>query len=172
MFFNCLEFGVDACRSRAVQRSGTSFQQIGVGNRINNVTDQISTTTSSKYIELAADIVSAFVSNNSVATTDLPNLIASVYSALQGVGSPAPKQDAPQYQPAVPVKKSITPDAIISLIDGKRYKSLKRHLTGHGLTPQQYRERYGLPADYPMVASAVCREAIRTRESSRARSAA
>ncbi len=119
------------------------------------MTDQISTSANQpNYIELAADIVSAFVSNNSVQSADLPNLIASVHSALQNVGSPVPKQETPQYQPAVPVKKSVTPDAIISLIDGKKYKSLKRHLTGHGLTPAQYRERYGLPADYPMVASA------------------
>ncbi len=118
------------------------------------MTDQISTSANqANYIELAADIVSAFVSNNSVPSTDLPNLIASVHSALQNVGSPAPAQTETKYEPAVPVKKSVTPDAIISLIDGKRYKSLKRHLTGHGLTPQQYRERYGLPADYPMVAA-------------------
>jgi predicted transcriptional regulator len=119
------------------------------------VTDQISTSANQpNYIELAADIVSAFVSNNSVPSADLPNLIASVHSALQSVGNPAPAQAETRYEPAVPIKKSITPDTIISLIDGKRYKSLKRHLTGHGLTPALYRERYGLPSDYPMVASA------------------
>jgi predicted transcriptional regulator len=64
------------------------------------------------------------------------------------------RQETPTFEPAVPVKKSITAEALISLIDGKKYKSLKRHLTGHGLTPAQYRERYGLPVDYPMVASA------------------
>ncbi len=119
------------------------------------MTDQISTSASqSNYIELAADIVSAFVSKNAVPSADLPALIASVHSALQNVGNPAPAQAETKYEPAVPVKKSVTPDALISLIDGRKYKSLKRHLTGHGLTPQQYRERYGLPADYPMVASA------------------
>jgi predicted transcriptional regulator len=119
------------------------------------VTDQISTSANQpSYIELAADIVSAFVSNNSVPLSDLPNLIASVHSALQNVGNPAPAQAETKYEPAVPVKRSITPDAITSLIDGKRYKSLKRHLNKHGLTPEQYRTRYNLPVDYPMVASA------------------
>jgi predicted transcriptional regulator len=118
------------------------------------VTDQISSATPpSQYIELAADIVSAFVSNNSVPAADLPALIGSVHAALQNVSNPV-RQETPTFEPAVPVKKSITAEALISLIDGKKYKSLKRHLTGHGLTPAQYRERYGLPVDYPMVASA------------------
>jgi predicted transcriptional regulator len=125
------------------------------GIRTKTVTDQISTSGNPpNYIELAADIVSAFVSNNSVPVADLPTLIASVHSALQNVGNPAPAQTETKYEPAVPVKRSVTPDAIISLIDGKRYKSLKRHLRGHGLSPEQYRQRYGLPADYPMMASA------------------
>ncbi len=117
------------------------------------MTDQISTSTrATNYIELAADIVSAFVSNNAVQVADLPTLIGNVHAALQNVGNPAPAQTADRPTPAVPVKKSITPDAIISLIDGKPYKSLKRSLRRHGLTPDQYRERYGLPRDYPMVA--------------------
>ncbi len=119
------------------------------------MTDQVSlTNTSSNYIALAADIVSAFVSNNSVRATELPALIGSVHSALQNVANPAQPQVAEKPAPAVPVKKSITPEAIISLIDGKPYKSLKRHLTGKGLTPEQYREQFGLPRDYPMVAPA------------------
>jgi predicted transcriptional regulator len=117
------------------------------------VTDQISSATpQSKYIELAADIVSAFVSNNSVPVADLPALISNVHAALQNVSNPV-REETPKFEPAVPVKKSVTPDAIISLIDGRKYKSLKRHLTGHGLTPAQYRERYNLPVDYPMVAA-------------------
>ena len=117
------------------------------------MTDQVSSTgTSTNFIKLAADIVSAFVSNNSVPATDLPALIGSVHSALQNVGNPAQTQLTEKPTPAVPVKKSITPDAIISLEDGKPYKSLKRHLTGRGLTPHQYREKWGLPRDYPMVA--------------------
>jgi predicted transcriptional regulator len=118
------------------------------------VTDQVSTSgTSSNYIELAADIVSAFVSNNSVPVAELPALIANVHGALRNVSSPAPQVET-KYEPAVPVKKSVTPDAIISLIDGRKYKSLKRHLNKHGLTPEQYKQRLGLPHDYPMVASA------------------
>lgn len=117
------------------------------------MTDQASSAgTSSNYIELAADIVSAFVSNNSVTTTDLPALIGSVHAALQGAGNPAKQQEQVKPTPAVPIKKSITADFLISLEDGKRYKSLKRHLTGRGLTPEQYREKWGLARDYPMVA--------------------
>lgn len=117
------------------------------------MTDQVSTPTSN-YIDLAADIVSAFVSNNAVPASDLPSLIADVHGALQNVANPVQTKAEEKPTPAVPVKKSITPDAIISLIDGKPYKSLKRHLTGNGLTPEQYRERFGLPRDYPMVAAA------------------
>jgi predicted transcriptional regulator len=117
------------------------------------VTDERSTPASAaNYIELAADIVSAFVSNNSVPAADVPALIASVHGALQSVSNPAPAE-APTYEPAVPIKKSITPDALISLIDGKPYKSLKRHLYKHGLSPQEYRQRYNLPSDYPTVAA-------------------
>jgi predicted transcriptional regulator len=97
--------------------------------------------------------VSAFVSNNSVPVTELPALIGSVHAALQNVSNPIQVKAAEKPTPAVPVKKSVTPDAIISLIDGKPYKSMKRHLTRHGLTPAQYRERFDLPRDYPMVAA-------------------
>ncbi len=117
------------------------------------MSDQTSST-SPNYMALAADIVAAFVSNNSVQTADLPALIANVHHALQTVSNPAQPKAEEKPTPAVPVKKSITPDALISLLDGKKYKTLKRHLTRHGLTPAQYRERFGLPADYPMVASA------------------
>jgi predicted transcriptional regulator len=117
------------------------------------VTDQVSTPGAQpNFIELAADIISAFVSNNSVPAADLPALIANVHGALQNVSNPV-RQETPKFEPAVPVKKSVTPEFLISLIDGKRYKSLKRHLTKQGLTPDQYRERYGLSRDYPMVAA-------------------
>jgi predicted transcriptional regulator len=109
-------------------------------------------TTIPNYIELTTDIVSAFVSNNSVPLADLPALIGNVHAALQNVGQPAPKQDEVKPVPAVSVKKSITPDYLISLEDGKQYKSLKRHLTRLGLTPEAYREKWNLPRDYPMVA--------------------
>ncbi len=106
----------------------------------------------SKYIEVAANIVAAYVGKNAIPTGELPALISSVHAALRNAANPAPQQTAEKPTPAVPVKKSVTPDAIISLIDGKPYKSLKRHLTKQGLSPEQYRERYGLPRDYPMVA--------------------
>src|SRR5918993_2921509 len=104
------------------------------------------------YIELAADIVSAFVSNNSVPLADLPSLIGNVHAALQNTGGPAPKQDEAKPTPAVSVRKSVTPEYLISLEDGKQYRSLKRHLRKMGLTPEAYREKWGLPHDYPMVA--------------------
>jgi predicted transcriptional regulator len=118
-----------------------------------SVTDQVSTPASpTQYIDLAAEIVSAFVSNNSVPAADLPALIGNVHAALQTATQGTPIQVTEKPTPAVPVKKSITADFLISLEDGKRYKSLKRHLAGRGLTPEQYRERWGLPRDYPMVA--------------------
>ena len=109
-------------------------------------------TGSPNYIELAADIVSAFVTRNSVPVADLPNLIGNVHAALQNVGHPAQKQDEAKPTPAVSVRKSITPDYLISLEDGKRYRTLKRHLNKLGLTPEAYREKWSLPGDYPMVA--------------------
>ena len=106
----------------------------------------------SNPIALAADIVSAYVSNNSVATGDLPNLINDVHSALKRVGAPA-ATEREKPEPAVPIKKSVTPDYIISLFDGRKYKSLRRHIrTAHDMTPQQYREFWKLAPDYPMVA--------------------
>jgi predicted transcriptional regulator len=108
--------------------------------------------TSRSSVELAAEVVSAYVSNNSVPVADLPNLIANVHAALQNVGQPVQQQEEAKPTPAVSVKKSITPDYIISLEDGKPYKSMKRHLGKLGLTPEAYREKWGLPRDYPMVA--------------------
>ncbi|MEP9380159.1 MucR family transcriptional regulator [Aquabacter sp. CN5-332] len=107
------------------------------------------------FIELSADIVSTFVTNNSVAQADLAGLIGSVYAALIGIAKSQTGQEAPTVplQPAVPIRKSVTPDFIVCLEDGKKFKSLKRHLrTTYDLTPEQYRAKWGLPADYPMVA--------------------
>lgn len=108
----------------------------------------------SDYIELTADIVSAYVSNNSVPASDLPALINDVHAALSRVVSGvAPVVPAEAPRPAIPVKKSITADYLICLEDGKKFKSLKRHLrTQYNMSPEQYREKWGLPADYPMVA--------------------
>jgi len=104
-------------------------------------------------IELAADIVSAYVSNNAVPSGDLTALIGDVYAALKKTAAGEPVAAPEPLKPAVPVKKSITDDYIICLEDGKKFKSLKRHLRTHyNLSPEQYREKWGLPADYPMVA--------------------
>ncbi len=103
-------------------------------------------------LELTTEIVSAYVSKNSVPVNNLPNLIGDVYTALQNVGHPIQQQEEPKPVPAISVRRSITPDYLISLEDGKHYKSLKRHLTGLGLTPEAYREKWSLPRDYPMVA--------------------
>jgi len=107
---------------------------------------------SANYIELAADIVSAFVSNNAVSAGDLPALISEVHSALLRTVTGVVEVPVEAPKPAVPVKKSVTPDFIVCLEDGKKFKSLKRHLrTQYNMTPEQYREKWGLPADYPMV---------------------
>jgi predicted transcriptional regulator len=105
------------------------------------------------YIELTADIVSAYVSNNSVSAGDIPGLINQVHSALMRVSGGQAETPAEPLKPAIPIKKSITPEYIVCLEDGKKFKSLKRHLrTQYNMTPEQYREKWGLPPDYPMVA--------------------
>ncbi|MCG6113644.1 MAG: MucR family transcriptional regulator [Mesorhizobium sp.] len=104
-------------------------------------------------IELTADVVAAYVSNNPVPAGDLPNLIADVHSALGKVGTTSEQAPADKPKPAVNPKRSVTDDYIICLEDGKKFKSLKRHLMTHyGLTPEQYREKWGLDSNYPMVA--------------------
>ena len=107
-----------------------------------------------EIITLTSQIVSAFVSKNSVQASDLPALITSVYQSLKSVGQPQASAEVPtELKPAVPVKKSVTPDYIVCLEDGKRCKMLKRHLmSSFGLTPDEYRTKWGLPSDYPMVA--------------------
>ncbi|MET3597623.1 putative transcriptional regulator [Mesorhizobium shonense] len=103
-------------------------------------------------IELTAEVVSAYVSNNPVPVGDIPALIDRVHGALKSAGGGAAEKPE-TLTPAVPIRKSVTPDYIISLENGKKFKSLKRHLSVHyGLTPDEYRAKWGLPADYPMVA--------------------
>lgn len=105
--------------------------------------------------ELTSEVVAAYVSNNTVPVSDLPALIADVYAALSGTGTPQPEAPPEKPTPAVTVRKSINKEHLICLEDGQKFKSLKRHLmTHHGLTPEQYRERWGLASDYPMVAPA------------------
>jgi predicted transcriptional regulator len=107
---------------------------------------------SEALITLTADIVSAHVSNNTVAVSDLPTLIENVHNALAGVGE-AQKVVEEKPQPAVSIRASVKPDYIVCLEDGKKLKMLKRHLMTHyNMTPEQYRAKWGLPADYPMVA--------------------
>ena len=105
------------------------------------------------HIELTAEIVSAFVANNHIQPAELTALIGSVHAAIGGLGqAPEPSEPAVEKPTPAQIKKSITPDALISFLDGRPYKTLKRHLTKHGLDPASYRARYGLPTDYPMVA--------------------
>ena len=109
--------------------------------------------TSPNYIELCADIASAYVSNNSVQAADLPSLLQSIYAALTKTATGQEEEPKAELIPAVPVRKSLTPDYIVCLEDGKKFKSLKRHLRStYDMTPEQYRLKWSLPADYPMVA--------------------
>ena len=106
-------------------------------------------------ITLTADIVAAHVSNNSVAVNDLPTLIQNVHGALTGLGQSAPEPEPAKQEPAVSIRASVKPDYIVCLEDGKKLKMLKRHLmTNYGMTPEQYRQKWGLGPDYPMVAPA------------------
>lgn len=109
-----------------------------------------------EIIDLVAHIVSAYVSNNSVPAADLPALIATMHSAIVSLGKePVAAAPVEKPAPAVSIKKSITSDFLICLEDGKKFKSLKRHLrTAYNMTPEEYRSKWGLPNDYPMVAPA------------------
>ena len=111
------------------------------------------------FVHLAAEIAAAYVANNSLSPTEIPNLLKSIHASLReisGNGSsaaPAPAEAVAPQKPAVPINKTVSPDHIVCLEDGQSFRSLKRHLgTAHNMTPQQYREKWGLPSDYPMVA--------------------
>ncbi|WP_411961763.1 MucR family transcriptional regulator [Mesorhizobium sp. ES1-6] len=104
------------------------------------------------FVSIAADIVAAYVANNPVPVAELPKLISDVHAALQGIGAPA-AEPVVKLEPAVSIRKSVTPDYIICLEDGKKFKSLKRHISTHyDLSPDEYRAKWSLPSDYPMVA--------------------
>ena len=108
-------------------------------------------------LELTTEIVAAYVSNNPVQSSDLANLIRNVHDALTNLS--AEDVQVPEAKPAIPVKKSVTDDYLICLEDGKKFKSLKRHLRAkYGMTPDEYREKWGLPFDYPMVAPSYARK--------------
>ena len=118
-----------------------------------NLTPMSDTTSATQFIALTADIVSAYVSNNTVPASDIPNLINQVHLALLRVSGGQNETQPEPLKPAISVKKSITPEYIVCLEDGKKFKSLKRHLrTQYNMTPEQYREKWQLPTDYPMVA--------------------
>jgi predicted transcriptional regulator len=106
----------------------------------------------SRYVELTADIVSAYVTKNSLRPADLPDLIVAVHAALRNVANPVTREREEKPTPIVNPKRTVTPDYLISLEDGRRYRSLKRHLQSRGLTPAQYRTKWDLPYDYPMIA--------------------
>lgn len=109
-------------------------------------------TAADQVLTLAVGIVSAYVSKNQVPAADLPALTGHVYHSLKDLCAPNADKSPEPREPAVPIKKSVTPDFIISLEDGRRFKSLKRHLNTYGMTPDEYRAKWNLPADYPMVA--------------------
>src|SRR3954466_14732550 len=107
------------------------------------------------FVNLSAEIVSAYVSKNHIQPSDIPALIATVHEALKDVATGAVKEEPTKHEPVVPPNKSVRPDHIVCLFDGKKFKSLKRHIrVSHGMTPQQYREAFDLRQDYPMVAPA------------------
>ena len=113
----------------------------------------IATSAPITLIEMTAELVAAYVIKNHVRAAELPGLISTVHASLAGMASgPEPVPEPAKLVPPVSIKKSVTDDYIISLEDGKQYQSLKRHLAGHGLTPAEYRTKWSLPADYPMVA--------------------
>jgi predicted transcriptional regulator len=119
------------------------IQESGVSDQTNQI----------NYVDLTAGIVSAYVTKNAVRAVELPALIATVHEALSKAANGKAEQPQEELRPAVPIKKSITPDYLICLEDGKRFKSLKRHLrTAYNMTPDQYRAKWGLPSDYSMVA--------------------
>lgn len=110
-------------------------------------------TAGKSFIDLTASIVSAYLSNNPTPASEIPNLITQVHAALQRVATGRTEAPPEAARPAVPVKKSIHPDFLVCLEDGKRFKSLRRHLrTQYNMTPEQYRDKWSLPPDYPMVA--------------------
>lgn len=135
------------CDTNFASNTG-DFPAVAQGYRTDQLMDD-----KDKFIDQTADIVSAYVSNNTVAADQISALINQVHAALVRVAAGQGEAGAEPLRPAVPVKKSITPDYLVCLEDGKKFKSLKRHLRSqYNMTPEQYREKWNLPADYPMVA--------------------
>ncbi len=127
-----------------------------------NVMENIINNDDDVLLELTSEVVSAYVSNNPIAVGDLPALLKDVHTTLGGLSGPAAQPEAEKPKPAVSIRKSLGDEYLICLEDGKSFKSLKRHLKTHyNLTPEEYRERWDLPADYPMVAPAYAKERSR-----------
>lgn len=128
-------------------KSQSNFKNTSFGGCMNEKTE------TSEFVELATDIISAYVTHHKVEPGDLPELIATVHKALCVAAQNESNIGGQELKPAVSIRKSITPDYLICLEDGKKFKSLKRHLRTHyNLSPEEYREKWGLPHDYPMVA--------------------
>src|SRR5215207_3658663 len=121
--------------------------------------------TSSAFVSLSADVVAAYVSNNSVPQADLPSLIATIHTALRDAANGKQQAEEVVLEPPVSIKKSITASHLISMEDGRPYKSLKRHLTARGLTPAQYREKWSLPAGLPDGRAELFESSVRVGES-------
>ena len=112
-----------------------------------------------ELLRMAVDLVSAYVSNNALASGQIPELIQTVYGSLESLNETGPEPEPEPQKPAVPIRKSVGDDYIVCLEDGKKLKMLKRHLrTNYGMTPEEYRAKWGLPSDYPMVAPAYAKQ--------------
>lgn len=134
-------------------RAEEAFEDVPI--RLNDVTDAYFSkeTRVDPIIPIAASLVSSYVSNNSLPAAELPDFISTIYSSIKAISDGIPDARPDEVKAAVPVRKSVTPDFIICLEDGRRFKSLKRHIgTQYGLTPDQYRTKWSLPSNYPMVA--------------------
>ena len=116
--------------------------------------EQTTPASAPNVLELTSEVVSAFISKNKIAVTDLPALISQVHATLTATATGKGEPEPQKLEPAVPIKNSVKPEYIICLEDGKKFKSLKRHLRGYNLTPEEYRKKWGLKYDYPMVAPA------------------
>jgi len=139
-----------ACQAYERERAGP---RIGAPPSNKKNIDGMSMEQRSEFMEMTAGIVSAYVAGNIMAAAEVPGLIRGVHAALAGLSGPGSAPPSPAAEPAVSIKRSITPDHLICLEDGRKFKSLKRHLqTKYGMTPEQYRAKWGLPSDYPMVA--------------------
>jgi predicted transcriptional regulator len=143
----------ELCADRVASLPICNIYPLGEPNQMREFPTMSDDINNTGTIELTADVISAYVSNNPVPVSELSSLIAQVHQSLLGLSNGSAKEPFEKLTPAVPIKKSVTPEYIVCLDDGKKFKSLKRHLkTTFGITPDEYRAKWDLPADYPMVA--------------------